>query len=95
MAIPQSPTPEWPSTDSTLTILVGPDRMPAITASAQLLLGTESVSARVEVDDAPRHRSRHSCHLALLGDRASVLQVLDQLRAAVVAAQPPEAGEPQ
>jgi hypothetical protein len=89
MPIPQSPTTEWPSTDATLTILVGPDRMPAVTASAAILVGTESVSARIEVDDAPKHRSRHSAHFAMLGDRASVLAVLDQLRAAVVAAQPP------
>jgi hypothetical protein len=64
--------------------------MPYVTASAQMLVGSESLAARIEVDDAPRHHSRHSSHFAMLGDRASVLAVLDQLRTAVDAARPPE-----
>jgi hypothetical protein len=33
---------------------------------------------------------RHACHFVLIGSRASVLAVLDELRAAVDAAQPPD-----
>lgn len=90
MAIPKSPTTEWPSTDSTLTVLVDAGRMPAVTASASMLSGSESVFARVEVDDMPKDRSRHSAHFALIGPRAAVLAALDQLRAAVDAARPSE-----
>jgi hypothetical protein len=92
----KSPTPEWSSTDATVTVLVGSGRMPAVSAAANLIQGTESVSARVDVDDMPSGRARHSIHLALIGDRAAVLDVLGQLAAAVDAAQvepEPEASE--
>ena len=93
MAIPKSPTPEWPSTDVTLTMLVGPGRMPAVIANAWMLAGGERLFACIEIDDMPKHRSRHAAHFALIGPRAAVLAVLDQLRTAVERARPPEGDE--
>jgi hypothetical protein len=95
LAIPKSPTTERPSTDTTLTMLVDPSRMPAVTATASVVQGGESLFARVEAYDMPKERSRHSAYFALIGPRVAVLAVLDQLRAAVHAAQsqPAESGE--
>ena len=92
MSIFKSTTPSrvWPSTDATMTMLVGDGREPAVTASASMLAGGESVFARVEVDDMPKDRSRHAAHFALIGRRDAVLAVLEQLRTAVDQAQPPE-----
>jgi hypothetical protein len=53
------------------------------------------VFGRVLVDDMPKGDARHRVGVSLSGPRAIVLQVLDELRAAVVAAQPPEAGADQ
>jgi hypothetical protein len=87
MAMFKSPTADWPSTDATMTVLVGAQRMPAVSAAANLIGGTESVSARLDIDDMPSGRARHSIHLALIGERSAVLDVLGQLAAAVDAAQ--------
>jgi hypothetical protein len=78
-----------PSTDATMTMLVGNGRMPIVEASANLIQGSESMFARVEVDTMrPGQPERHACHFVLIGSRASVLAVLDELRAAVDDAQP-------
>jgi hypothetical protein len=95
MAIPKSPTTEWPSTDSTLTMLVDASRMPAVTASASMLAGSESVFAHIEVDDMPKDRARHSAHFALIGPRDVVLRVLASLVVSVQTAPVPIAGEDQ
>lgn len=79
-----------PSTDASLTILVGDGRMPLVEASANLIQGQESMFARVAVDTMrPGQPERHAITFALIGTRASVLQVLDELRRAVAAAPPP------
>jgi hypothetical protein len=82
---------DHPSTDATLTMLVGDGRRPIVEASANLIQGSESMFARVEVDTMrPGQPERHACHFVLIGSRPAVLAVLDELRAAVDAAQPPE-----
>jgi hypothetical protein len=92
VAIRKSPTGDWPSSDATLTMLVNAGAMPAVTASASILQGGESVFARIELDDMPKDRARHAAHFSLIGPRDTVLAVLRELRAAVDAAQvePPE-----
>ncbi len=98
MSVWKSPTPAgpWPSTDTTMTILVSDGVIPAVSASASIIHGTESVFARVEVDTLrPGGPARHAARFALIGPRAVVVAVLRDLRAAVDAAQPPEPGEQQ
>jgi len=70
-----------------------PDRSPIVEASASIIQGSESMFARVEVDTGIHGRERHACHFVIIGRRADVLAVLDQLRHAVVAAPVPIAGE--
>jgi hypothetical protein len=82
------PTPDWPSTNVDLTMLVNPGAMPRVTATASILQGAESVFVLVEVDDMPKDRPRHAARFVLIGDRASMVAVLRQLRLAVDAAQP-------
>jgi hypothetical protein len=91
LTIPQHPTSERPSTDSTLTMLVGPERMPITEASASVIQGRESMFARIEADTGVKAPERHAAHFVLIGTRAAVLQVLDQLRHAVIAAPVPTA----
>jgi hypothetical protein len=87
---------DHPSTDATMTMLVGNGRMPIVEASANLIQGSESMFARIEVDTMrPGQPERHACHFVLIGSRASVLAVLDQLRDAVHTAPAPIAGEPE
>ena len=87
--MPKSKSGPWPSTDASITMLVRPGIAPRVTASAKILKGSESVFALVEVDTMrPGEPERHSAHFSLIGDRASVLDVIRQLRAAVDAAQP-------
>jgi len=69
-------------------LLVGPATMPAVSASASIIRGSESVFARVEVDDMPKDRARHAVRVAVIGLRVAVLALLDELRAAVDAARP-------
>ena len=90
MAIRKSPTSDWPSSDATLTMIVNAGAMPAVTASASTLQGGESVFARIELDDMPKHAARHAAHFSLIGPRDAVVAVLRELRAAVDAAQAPE-----
>jgi hypothetical protein len=87
------PGQPWPSTDATLTLLVGPERMPLVEASASMIQGGESMFARVESDTGVRGPERHACHFVLIGSRASVLAVLDELREQVRAAPVPIAGD--
>ena len=75
-------------------VLVDHDRMPAVSASAAIIRGSESVFARLEVDDMPADRARHAIRFALSGRRADVLAVLEQLRTAVAATPVPVAGPP-
>jgi hypothetical protein len=81
-----------PTTEATLHVLVDRDRMPAISATASIVQGSETMFARLEVDDMPADRARHAVRFALSGRRVDVLRVLDQLRAAVIAAPVPLAG---
>ena len=90
VAIRKSPTGDWPSSDATLTMIVNAGAMPAVTASASTLQGGESVFARIELDDMPKHAARHAAHFSLIGPRDAVVAVLRELRAAVDAAQAPE-----
>jgi hypothetical protein len=82
----------WPSTDVSMTMLVGDGRMPLVEASANLIQGAESMFAWVAVDTLPGQPERHAITVALIGSRASVLRVLDELRDAVRSAPPPERG---
>jgi hypothetical protein len=84
---------DHPSTDATMTMLIGPDRMPITEASASIIRGGESMFARVEVDTGVHGPERHAAHFVIIGRRADVLAVLDQLRHAVIAAPVPIAGE--
>jgi hypothetical protein len=84
--------PDHPSTDTTMTMLVGDGRTPFVEASASIIRGSESMFARVEVDTGLHGPERHACHFVLIGRRADVLGVLNQLRVAVVNAPVPIAG---
>jgi hypothetical protein len=79
-----------PSTNTDVSLLVAADSLPAVSASASMLAGSESVFARLDVDDMRPGQPRHSVHLSLIGPRAAVLEAVDRLRAAVEAALPPE-----
>ena len=87
-AHPAMPGRAWPTTDATMSMLVGDGRAPAVTATASTLAGGESVFARLDVDDMPSgDRPRHSVHFSLIGTRTAVVAVLGELLAAVNAAQ--------
>jgi hypothetical protein len=90
VATPKSPTTAAPSTEAIATLLLGPEHMPTVEASASMIRGSESMFARIEADTGIHGRERHAVRLVLIGDRPSVLATLDQLRAAVIAARPPE-----
>jgi hypothetical protein len=86
---------QHPTTGADVHVLVSAGHLPAVDATASIIQGAESVFGRLEVDDMPKGDARHRVGISLSGPRAIVLQVLDQLRAAVIAAQPPEGGEGQ
>lgn len=74
---------EQASTDAALTVLVAPGRQLTVTASASTIQGAESVFARIEVDTMrPSEPERHVARFALIGPRATVLDVLGRLTAA-------------
>jgi hypothetical protein len=83
---------DHPSTDATMTMLVGDGRTPIVEASASIIRGSESMFARVEVDTGVHGPERHGAHFVLIGSRAAVLAVLDQLRTEVRTAPIPVAG---
>jgi hypothetical protein len=87
--------PQHPTTEATMHVLVTRDSRPAISATASIVYGTESLFAHLEVDDMPTDRARHACRLTISGRRVDVLGVLDQLRAAVVAAPVPITAQDQ
>lgn len=88
MAIGKRPTPDWPSTDCGMVMLVRRDAIPVVSANASILQGSESVFVLIDADDLPKDRARHHTHFSLIGSRDAVLDVIRQLRAAVDAAQP-------
>jgi hypothetical protein len=85
----QPPAIPAPSTEVVVTLLVGPGHMPTIEASASIIHGSESTFARIEADTGVHGPERHAVRLVLIGRRAAVLEVLDELRRAVIAAPVP------
>jgi hypothetical protein len=89
---PDSPTrrPPAPGTAATVHLLVGDGRMPVVSADVALVVDRPVAYLRLQVDDVPRSGTRHTCDISISGPPADVAALVDQLRAAVDQARPPE-----
>jgi hypothetical protein len=74
-----TPPPEPPGSDATLHLLIGAGRTPTVSASTGLIAGTQTTWLRVEFDDRPSGRARHSGHFTVSGSPADVRTLVDQL----------------
>jgi hypothetical protein len=70
---------EHPTTSVDVHLLIDPGRMPAISAAASIIRGSESLFCRIEVDDMPpatTGQARHRLGVSISGPRQAVLDLL-------------------
>ena len=95
MANPQSATasrPPAPGTHATVHLLIGGGRAPVVTADRGMVVDSEILYLRAQVDDMPRSGTRHTVDVSISGPPADVAALLATMAAAVQAAGLPEGG---
>jgi hypothetical protein len=78
---------ELPSTSADLYLLLGEGRQPVIAARIEDVMGSPVLYLRVEVDDMPSGRPRHTARFSLSGAPAAVRAVVAEIARAVEAAE--------
>lgn len=75
-----TPPPEPPGSDATLHLFLGGlGGMPVVSASVGLISGSETTWLRVEFNDMPKSRPRHSGHFTVSGSPADVRALVESL----------------
>lgn len=76
-----------PGTAVAVHLLVGGGRIPLIAADVRRVVDQPIVYLRAEVDDVPRHGTRHTLDVTFSGPPADVAALVAQMAAALHAAQ--------
>jgi hypothetical protein len=77
-----------PGTAVAVHLLVGGGRIPLVAADLRQIVDKPIVYLRAEVDDVPRHGTRHTLDVTFSGPPADVAALVAQMTAALRAAEP-------